>query len=111
MLELSLPTEADNLDLDALTSGGSFDFDSDAMLQFESLVDDMSANGLVEVTIADRNNVILMSMDRRDIGMLAPALEQPGETAATSERAMENGGSMPAHRYATRQVQSLALCG
>ncbi len=87
MIELGLPEDAETLDFDMLMSGGeTFDFDSDALLRFESLVDDMTANGLVDFAIADRDNVVLVSMDTREIGTLAPELETTGETDVYSER-------------------------
>jgi len=43
--------------------GNRFDFNSDTMLEMQALVDDMTANGLVDFSIADRDNVILMGLD------------------------------------------------
>ena len=85
MIELGLPDDAETLDFDMLQAGQTFDFDSDAMLRFESLMDDMTANGLVDFTIADRDNVVLIGLDTREIGTLAPALEVTGEAHVYSE--------------------------
>ena len=62
MIELGLPNDAETLDFDMLQAGQTFDFDSDAMLRFESLMDDMTANGLADFTIADRDNVVLIGL-------------------------------------------------
>ncbi|MCP4541956.1 MAG: FtsX-like permease family protein [Chloroflexi bacterium] len=97
MMELSLPENAETLDFDMLATGETFDFDSDALLQFESLVDDMTANGLVDFVIADRDDVILIGLDTRDIGTLAPELETTGEPDIYSER---EGGEWLMHATA-----------
>ena len=86
MIELGLPDDAETLDFDLLQTGQTFDFDSDALLRFESLVDDMTANGLDDFAITDRDNVVLISLDTREIGTLAPELETTGETDVYSER-------------------------
>jgi competence protein ComGC len=87
MIELGLPEDAETLDFDTLMAGGgAFDFDADAMLRFESLMDDMTTNGLVDFTIADRDDVVLIGLDTRDIGTLAPELETTDEAAVYSER-------------------------
>ncbi|MCP4535739.1 MAG: FtsX-like permease family protein [Chloroflexi bacterium] len=86
MIELSLPEDAETLDLNAIQMGQAFDFDSDMLLQFESLVDGMTDNGLVDFTIADRDDVILISLDIREIGTLAPELETGDEALTYSER-------------------------
>jgi len=87
MIELGLPDDAETLDFDTLMAGGgAFNFDSDALLRFESLVDDMTANGLVDFTIADRDDVVLISLDMRDIGTLAPELETTDGANVYSER-------------------------
>ena|GEM_PF-577537 len=87
MIELGLPDDAETLDFDTLMAGGGvFDFDSDALLRFESLIDDMTTNGLDDFTIADRDNVVLISLDRREIGTPAPELETTDEATVYSER-------------------------
>ncbi|HUX75530.1 MAG TPA: FtsX-like permease family protein [Anaerolineae bacterium] len=86
MIELGLPDDAETLDLYMLQTGQTFDFDSDAMLRFESLMDDMTPNGLVDFTIADRDNVVLIGLDTREIGTLAPELEMTDEAHVYSER-------------------------
>ncbi|MEE8392010.1 MAG: adenylate/guanylate cyclase domain-containing protein, partial [Anaerolineae bacterium] len=107
MIELSLPEDAETLDFDMLATGQMFDFDSDALLQFESLVDDMTANGLVDFTIADRDDVVLIGMDMREIGTLAPELETTDEAYVYSER---EGGEWLMHATAPiRNVDSLLV--
>ncbi len=109
MIELGLPEGAETLDFDTLmggadigrASGDTFDFDADALLRFESLVDDMTANGLVDFTVADRDNVVLVSLDSREIGALAPELETPGEINVYSAR---EGGEWL--MYATAPVRA-----
>lgn len=86
MIKLSLPEDAETLDLNTLQMGQAFDFDSDTLLQFESLVDGMTDNGLVDFTIADRDDVVLISLDVREIGTLAPELEASAEAHVRSER-------------------------
>ncbi len=85
MLELGLPDDAERLDVNTLMAGND-DFDAEALLRFESLMDDMTANGLVDFAITDRDNVVLISLDPRDIGTLAPDLERADEVYITSER-------------------------
>ncbi len=86
MIELGLPDDAETLDFDTLTTGQAFDFDADALLQFESLVDDMTANGLVDFVIADRDDVVIIGLDTREIGTLAPELRAHDEADVYSER-------------------------
>ena len=113
MIELGLPDDAETLDFDTLMAGGgAFDFDSDALLRFESLVDDFSANGLDDFIIADRDDVVLVSLDRREIGTLAPELETTDELTVYSER--EDGewlmhASGPIHNETGLPVGSVRL--
>jgi class 3 adenylate cyclase len=87
MIELGLPDDAETLDFSSVVAGGGvFDFDADALLRFESLMDDMSANGLVDFIITDRDDVVLVGLDTRDIGTLAPKLETTDRAAVYSER-------------------------
>ncbi len=88
MIEMGLPPDnhAETLDFDSLRAGQTFDFDADALLRFESLVDDMTANGLVDFTIADRDNVVLIGLDTRQIGTLAPELETTDKAGVYSAR-------------------------
>jgi putative ABC transport system permease protein len=92
MIELGLPEDAETLDFDSLMAGGgAFDFDADMLLRFESLMDDVTKNGLVDFTIADRDSVVLVSLDMHDVGTLTPELETSDEAAVSSER----GASSP----------------
>jgi len=95
MVELGLPDDAETLDFDTLMAGGgAFDgsteiaqvFDSDAMLRFERLMDDITEQGLDDFAIADQDNVVLISLDTREIGTLAPELETLDEADVYSER-------------------------
>src|SRR4030065_49163 len=84
MVELSLPAGAETLTLANLQSG---QFDAEGMLRFKSLMDDLSANGLVDFAIADRDNVTLFSLDTRNTGTTVPPLDSTEETVARSARA------------------------
>ena len=46
----------------------------------------MTANGLVAFAIADRDNVVLIGLDTREIGTLAPELETTDKADVYSER-------------------------
>ncbi|MBF8283417.1 MAG: FtsX-like permease family protein, partial [Anaerolineales bacterium] len=83
MVELSLPAGAETLTLANLQSG---QFDAEGMLRFKSLMDDLSANGLVDFAIADRDNVTLFSLDTRNIGTTVPPLDSTEKTVVRSER-------------------------
>jgi ABC-type antimicrobial peptide transport system permease subunit/class 3 adenylate cyclase len=97
LIELGLPDAAERLDFDLLHTGLMFDLDADALLRFESLVDDMTANGLVDFIVVDRDNVVLIGLDAREIGTLVPELETAGEAGVYSER---DGGEWLMHAFA-----------
>jgi putative ABC transport system permease protein len=77
-LELALPADARTLDLTALQS--SQQFDADAMLRFRSLIDDMTEGGLEDFVIADREDIVLFSLDQRQIGSTLTSLESADKT-------------------------------
>jgi putative ABC transport system permease protein len=83
MIELNLPAGAETLTLSNLQSG---QFDAEGMLRFKALMDDLSANGLADFSIADRDNVTLFSLDTRNIGATAPPLDSTDKTVVRSER-------------------------
>ncbi len=83
MVELLAPDDAQTLDLETLQIDAQFD--ANALLRFRSLIDEMTDNGMEEFVIADRDNVILISLDARDIGTLAPKMAAPHETTITSQ--------------------------
>ncbi len=82
LLELELPDDATTLDLSAL--GGQMD--AGQLLALQSLLADVGDIGLTAYTVADRDNVVLMSLNPREIGTLAPPLENTTGAAAWSER-------------------------
>ena len=86
MIELGLPDDAETLDFDVLQTEQMIDFDADTLLRFERLVDDLTEQGLDDFTIADRDNVVLIGLDMRDIGTLAPELETRDKADVYSER-------------------------
>ncbi|MBN1583538.1 MAG: FtsX-like permease family protein, partial [Anaerolineae bacterium] len=86
LIELGLPDGTQALDFDALQTGQAFDFNTDNLLRFEQLMDDMTENGLVDFVIADRDDVVLVSLDMRQIGTIAPALRVRDEPDVYSER-------------------------
>lgn len=77
-LELALPGDAQTLDLTALQSGQQFD--ADAMLRFRSLIDDMTEGGLEDFAIADREDIVLFSLDQRQVGATLAPLESADKT-------------------------------
>ncbi len=83
MIELNLPAGAETLTLSNLRSG---QFDAEGMLRFKALMDDLSANGLADFSIADRDNVTLFSLDTRNIGTTVPTLDSTDTTVVRSER-------------------------
>jgi len=112
IIELGLPDDAETLDFDTLQAGQMLDLDADALLRFESLMDDMTAQGLVNFTIADQDNVVLIGLDRREIGTLALELETVDEPDVYSER--EDGewlmyATAPIHNEAGLIVGSVQL--
>ncbi len=82
LLELELPDDATTLSLSAL--GGQID--AERLLSLQSLLADVGDIGLTAYTIADRDNVVLLSLNPREIGALAPPLENVTEAFAWSER-------------------------
>jgi ABC-type antimicrobial peptide transport system permease subunit/class 3 adenylate cyclase len=88
IVEMGLPADADNLTISNLQSQSQFG--AEGMLRFKSLLDDMSANGLVDMSIADRDNIVLFSLDTRDIGTTLPPLDSTEKTAVRSERAEDD---------------------
>jgi class 3 adenylate cyclase len=67
MIELTLPEGAQTIDLASLQAG---QFGADELLRFRALMDDVSEHGLEEFVVADRDNVIVLSLDPRDMGTL-----------------------------------------
>jgi class 3 adenylate cyclase/cell division protein FtsX len=68
MIELTLPADAQTIDLASLQAG---QFDADELLRFRALMDDVSEHGLEEFVVVDRDSVIVLSLDPRDMGTLA----------------------------------------
>jgi len=84
-LELGLPAGATTLDLTAL--GGQMD--AGQLLALQSLLDDVGDIGLAAYTITGRDDVVLISLNPREIGTLAPPPENAKEAVARSERTGE----------------------
>jgi class 3 adenylate cyclase len=84
LVELSLPKQAQQLDWSTLRSSGAFGNDQ-SLSQFKSLKEDMQRNGLLDLTIADRDNIVLVNMEMSQIGQLAPPLESPDQASAFLE--------------------------
>ncbi|MBN1139446.1 MAG: FtsX-like permease family protein [Anaerolineae bacterium] len=87
-LELGLPDGATTLDLGAL--GGQLD--AAQLLQLQALLEDVGDTGLAGYTVADRDNVVLLSLNPREIGTLVPPLTDATQAIAWSEREGERWG-------------------
>jgi ABC-type antimicrobial peptide transport system permease subunit/class 3 adenylate cyclase len=74
MIELSLPDDAKTLELGVLQSD-VFGLDADVLLRLEALLDDMTANGLIDYAIVDQDNVVIASLDMRRMGIV---VSEPG---------------------------------
>jgi putative ABC transport system permease protein len=85
MIEMALPEDARTIELNAFAPGGS-GINADALLRLEALLDDMTANGLVDFAVVDRDNVVLASLDLRDVGTVVAKLDTPEQNHAYSER-------------------------
>jgi ABC-type antimicrobial peptide transport system permease subunit/class 3 adenylate cyclase len=70
IIELSLPQGATTLDLEMLQNNDLMGFDADMLLRFSSVMDQISERGLNRLTIADQDNVVLISLDRKEIGSI-----------------------------------------
>ena len=83
MVELSLPPDAQTIDLDQLAGqrAQGQSFDADAMLRFRSLIDDMTEGGLEQFVITDRDNVVVVSFDQRDMGDTLDPIANPQRTS------------------------------
>ncbi len=71
MVELSLPKDAQTIDLAQLQQAQGEQgqtFDADSLLRFRSLIDDMTKGGLEQFALTDRDNVVVVSFDQREIG-------------------------------------------
>ncbi len=81
-LELGLPDDVTTLDLTAFSD----QMDAEQLLALQSLMADVGDIGLTAYTVTDRDDVVLLSLDPRKIGTLAPPLENTTEAVAQSER-------------------------
>ncbi|UCC63251.1 MAG: HAMP domain-containing protein, partial [Anaerolineae bacterium] len=81
MIELNLPDDAQTLRLDDLPTG---QFDVETMLRFRALMDEATAHGIEQFAVADRDGVILLSLDPRQTGDVLPPV--PDRSVVTSER-------------------------
>ncbi|MCP4423166.1 MAG: FtsX-like permease family protein, partial [Chloroflexi bacterium] len=83
MVEFNLPPDAETLTLDDLQSGN---LDAETMLQFRSLIDEMNAFGLLELVVADQDDIVLFGFDMGEIGtVLEPLADAEGTVTAVSE--------------------------
>jgi adenylate cyclase len=83
-IELGLPGDAEAL------TGATFEtgpFDVTAMLRLQALMADLSANGLADLTVANRDNVVLFNLDPRRVGTILPPLEASDHTQVHTRRA------------------------
>ena len=80
-LELGLADDATTLDLSALEE----QMDAEQLLALQSLLQDVGDTGLAAYTVTDRENIVLLSLNPREIGALAPPLENATEAIARSE--------------------------
>jgi putative ABC transport system permease protein len=67
MLEMALPPDAQTVELASLQAG---QFGADQLLRFRALMEDVSEHGLEEYLVADRDNVVVIGLDPRDVGRL-----------------------------------------
>ena len=72
MLELNLPEDAETLSLDILEGGN---LDADMFLRFRSLIDELGQFGVAEFSITDQDDVVLMSFDTDQLGMIAEPVQ------------------------------------
>ena len=89
LLELTLPPDATTLSLDSVKMAETpFNFDSAMLLRFQALVDEMTQNGLVDFSVTDQDNLVIISLDEKRLGKQLPALESSSVEAYSST---ENG--------------------
>lgn len=89
MLELGLPENATMLNLDIVNQSDSpFMFDSTMLLRFEALMDEMTRNGLLDFSVTDKDNIILISLDEKRLG---DQLATPGSSSVEAHSVNENG--------------------
>ncbi len=94
LLELGLPDDAQTLDLTALGE----QMDATQLLNLQALLENVGGAGLMAYTITDRDNFVLLSLNPREVGALAPPLDNAAEAATWSER--ERGGTWRIHASA-----------
>jgi len=114
MIEASLPADAQTIDLDQLAQAQGQNFDADALLRFRSLIDDMTAGGLKEFVLADRDNVVVISFDQRDMGATLDPLEDvqkttARETSVDGDPVPQVSATAPLHNHAGDLVGSLRM--
>jgi class 3 adenylate cyclase len=85
LIELSLPADAQTINIDQLAQAQGQSFDADAMLRFRSLIDDMTQGGLEQFAITDRDNVVVVSFDQREMGDTLAAIADPQRTTVRAE--------------------------
>ena len=111
-IELALPGEAQTLDLSELQTGQRMD--ADGLLRFRTLIDDLTEGGLEAFAFTDRDNVVLFSLDEREIGAGLPPLENVEKTVVRSVEAEADdtprlAATAPVHNRAGDLVGSVRL--
>lgn len=93
MVEAALPAEAQTIDLAQLAQAQGQSFDANALLRFRSLIDDMTEGGLKDFVLADKDNIVLISLDQRQIGDELDPLDDTQRTVAREVK--EEGDAVP----------------
>jgi ABC-type lipoprotein release transport system permease subunit len=68
LIELALPKAVHNLDWNALRARRLFGSDQ-SLSQFKALKEDMRASGVARLSVVDRDNIVLIDLDVKNIGM------------------------------------------
>jgi ABC-type antimicrobial peptide transport system permease subunit len=84
LIELALPQRVHNLDWNTLRAGGAFG-DDQTLAQFKTFKQDMQENGVLDFTVADSDNFVLVNLDVEAIGQRAAAFETLEQANAFSE--------------------------
>ncbi|MBN1888343.1 MAG: FtsX-like permease family protein [Thermoflexales bacterium] len=83
-VELSLPKRARRLDWNTLRGSGAFGNDQ-SLSQFKSFKARLQRNGLLDFSIADHDDIVLVNMDIKKIGQLAPPFQAPDQVSVFLE--------------------------
>lgn len=112
LIESGVPSGVDNLSLALLRAADQpLNLSADSLLRMQSLMREMTQSGSVQVTVTDRFNVVLLSLDERQVGQTLPPLDTY-EVAARSQRSQGDWRiltSAPIHNDAGAIIGSLRL--